>query len=383
MALRRLPAFVVEYLEGGAEDERTLHRNRDAFDDLRFVHRVLVDVANRSVGSTLLGAPCGMPLVIGPTGFNGLLWREGDIALARAAKAHEIPFTLSIAASDSIEAVAKHAGGRLWMMMLVLRDPAIPERLMARAEAAGCEALVITLDAPVYGNRSWEARNFQLASSSLSLRAKLDVLIHPRWLFSVMLRGLQGFGNLAEFLPPDRQGPLDGARYMTSQSNASLTWDGIRAIRDRWKRKLLLKGVMAAADAEKAAQIGIDGVMLSNHGGRQLDGEVAPLDVLPGVVAAVGKRLEVIVDGGFRRGTDIVKALALGANAVALGRSTLYGLGAGGQPGAERALEILRAEIDRTIALLGCRSIGEVSRDCLFNEERADTPRQQSRSLGR
>src|SRR5262245_60852665 len=177
MAHRRLPAFVTEYLEGGAEDERTLGRNRDAFAELRFVRRVLVDVSNRSLQSTLFGKPCDLPLVIGPTGFNGLLWREGDVALARAARANNIPFTVSIAASDSLEKIADKAGGRLWMMLLVLRDPAILERMIERADAAGCEALVITLDAPVYGNRTWEARNFRL-TSSLSLRARLDVLIH-------------------------------------------------------------------------------------------------------------------------------------------------------------------------------------------------------------
>ncbi|MDB4955298.1 MAG: hypothetical protein JWO36_2867 [Myxococcales bacterium] len=361
MARRRLPGFVNEYLEGGSEDEQTLRGNREAFGDLRFIPRVLVDVANRSMASTLLGKPCGMPLVIGPTGFNGLLWREGDIALARAAREREIPFTVSIVASDSLEAIAKHAGGRLWMMLLMLRDTAVVERLIARADAAGCEALVITLDASVYGNRTWDSRNFA-RPLVLSLRAKLDVLVHLRWLFGVLLpRGLPGFGNLAEFLPDDQRSPLDGSRYITSQSNAGLTWEAIRALRERWKRKLVLKGIMAVADAEEAARIGVDGIVLSNHGGRQLDSEVAPIQVLEDVVAAVGQRLEVMIDGGFRRGTDVVKALALGARAVLLGRTPLYGLAAGGQAGAARALTILRDEIDRTLALLGCPSIGELS----------------------
>jgi (S)-mandelate dehydrogenase len=195
----------------------------------------------------------------------------------------------------------------------------------------------------------------------LSLRTKLDVLLHVRWMFGVLFHGLPPFGNLAEFLPPDMKSPLDGARFMTSQSNSALTWSAIRTLRERWKRKLILKGVMAPSDAVEAAGLGVDGIILSNHGGRQLDGEVAPLDVLAEVVAAVGNRLEVMIDGGFRRGTDIAKALALGARAVALGRAPLYGLAAGGEPGALRALEILRLELDRTLALLGCPTVASLS----------------------
>ena len=365
MARRRLPAFALEYLEGGSEDERTLTRNRETFGDWRFVHRVLVDVSQRSIATSLFGTATGMPLVIGPTGFNGLLWKDGDIALARAARALDIPYTVSIVASSSIEDIAKHAGGRLWMMLLVLRDPTVVDRMISRAEEAGCEALMLTLDAPVLGNRSWDQRNFS-APLKLSLRAKLDVLMHPRWLWNVFLpRGLPGFGNLHELLPAGQTSPLDGSRYLTAQSNAALTWDGVKRLRDRWTRKLVLKGVMAAADVEEAVRIGVDAIVISNHGGRQLDNEVAPLDVLEGIVAAAAGRLEVMIDGGFRRGTDVVKALALGAKAVLLGRATLYGLAAGGEPGAVRALEILRAEIDRTIALLGAPDDrGRYPREC-------------------
>jgi (S)-mandelate dehydrogenase len=356
MAMRRLPGFVAEYVEGGSEDEETLHRNADAFAQYAFVHQVAVDVSQRTTASTLLGKPVGMPVVISPTGFNGLLWRNGDIAIAKAARALDIPFTASIVASDSIEAIAKEAGGRLWMMLLVLRDAAVVERLIERADHAGCEALVITLDAPVLGNRAWDARNFA-RPLVLSMRAKLDVLRHLRWTFGVLLRGLPGFGNLAEFLPPDKNSPLDGSRYMTANSNSALTWETLRGLRDRWKRKLVLKGVMSPDDAQQAARIGVDAVVISNHGGRQLDGELAPLDMLPEIVAAVGSRLEVIVDGGFRRGTDIAKALALGARGIGIGRSAIYGLAAGGEPGALRALQILRTELDRTMALLGCPTV--------------------------
>jgi len=212
------------------------------------------------------------------------------------------------------------------------------------------------------------------ARRSLAWSARFETLLHVRWVFGVLLRGLPGFGNIAEFLPPDQRGALDGARFLTSQSNSALTWDGIRALRDRWKRKLVLKGIVATSDAEQAARIGVDGIFISNHGGRQLDGEVAPIDVLEDIVRAVGDKLEVIIDGGFRRGTDIVKALALGARAVALGRATLYGVASGGEPGAMRAIEILRTEIDRTLALLGCRSIDELSPAHVHGHARPHTP---------
>lgn len=374
MAHARLPAFIVEYLEGGSEDERSLRRNLEAFDEWRFVHRVLVDVAERSLETTLFGQRCGLPLVIAPTGFNGLLWRNGDIALARAARAHDIPFITSIVASDRMEDIVTQVGGRVWMMLLVLRDRAVVDRLVGRAHDAGCEALVMTLDAPVLGNRVWDNRNFA-RPLVLSLRAKLDVLRHVRWMFSVLLRGLPPFGNLAEFLPAGRRSPLDGSRFLTSQSDATLDWNAVAAMRERWKRKLVLKGVMAVADVERAAELGVDGVILSNHGGRQLDGEAAPLDVLPDVVAAAGSRLTVMLDGGFRRGTDVVKALALGARAVVLGRAALYGLAAGGEAGANRALDILRNEIDRTIALLGAPSIDVLAPHLLRSRGPSRLPR--------
>jgi (S)-mandelate dehydrogenase len=301
-----------------------------------------------------------MPVIVGPTGFNGLLWRHGDIALARAARVHDVPFVVSIMSSDSLQSIAKASETRLWLMLLVIRDAQVIDRLIDTARDVGCEALVITLDAAVLGNRTWDQRNFS-APLELSLRSKLEVLRHPRWMAQVLLRGLPEFGNLAEMLPKDQRNPLDGARFMTARSDASLTWDAIRALRDRWPKKLVLKGLVATEDAERAAQIGADGIILSNHGGRQLDSDVAPIEVLPDVVAAVGNRLEVMLDGGFRRGSDIAKAIALGARAVGLGRAPLYGLAAAGEAGALRALDILKSELDRTLALLGCSRIDDLS----------------------
>ncbi len=360
MARRRLPSFVWEYLEGGAEDEATLVRNRDAFREHPWVHRAPIDVATRSLATTFAGASSSLPLAIGPTGFNGMLWKHGDIALARVAKTHGVPFTASTVASDGLEAIAKEVGGRLWFQLFVLKDPATVEALISRADHAGCEALVVTLDAPVLGNRSWNDRSYS-RPMKLSLRCKLDVLAHPRWLFGVFLpRGLPGFGNLDEFLPPDKRSPLDGARLLASQANPALAWADIERLRARWPRKLILKGLLARDDVDRAVRIGADAVVLSNHGGRQLDGEVSALDVLPEIAAEFGERLTIMIDGGFRRGGDVAKALALGARAVLLGRATLYGLAAGGEAGADRALTILKGELDRVLTLLGCPSVSEL-----------------------
>lgn len=374
MARRRLPAFVREYLEGGGEDEETLARNRSAFRDHRWVHRAPVDVSNRTLTTTIFGEPSAMPIAIGPTGFNGMLWKHGDIALARAAKAHGVPFCTSMVASDRLETIAKEAGGRIWFQVTILRDPATVAALVDRADHAGCEALFVTLDTPVLGNRAWNDRQYS-RPMKLSPRFKLDVLMHLRWLFGVFWpRGLPGFGNLDEFLPPDQRSPLDGARFLaTRAANAALTWADLERLRERWPRKLVLKGLLAKEDVERAVQIGADGVVLSNHGGRQLDGEVAPLDVLPEIAAAFGDRLTIFIDGGFRRGGDVAKALALGADAVLLGRATLYGVAAAGEAGAHRALGIVKGELDRVLTLLGCPSVQDLNARFLQHPPRDKT----------
>lgn len=347
-------------MEVGAEGESTLARNVEAFDDHRWIHRTPVDVSARSLSTTILGVKSTLPVAIAPTGFNGMLWKHGDVALARAAKTHGIPFVTSMVASDRLETIIEQAGGRVWFQITLLSDPALVEPLIDRADKAGCEVLFVTLDTPVLGSRTWNDRRYA-APMKLTVRSKLDVLAHLRWLFGVFLpNGLPGFGNLDEFLPPTQRSPLDGARLVGRVANAALTWTDLERLRERWPRKLVLKGLLAKEDVARAVQIGADGVVLSNHGGRQLDGEVAPLDVLPDIAAAFRDRLTILVDGGFRRGGDIAKALALGAHAVLLGRATLYGLAAGGEAGADRALTILKGELERVLTLLGCASLDEL-----------------------
>ena len=360
IAIRRIPGFVYEYMESGAEDEASIRGNREALERLRFVPQTLIDTSARHQRCMILGREASSPLVIAPTGLNGLLHADGDVALARAAARLGLPYTLSTVSTTRLEEVAQRAPGRLWMQLYVVKDRAIPRDVMQRAAAAGYEALVFTTDANVFGNREWDQRGYRRPGTP-TLRASLDTLRHPRWLWQVLLRqGMPRFRNLEAFLPPSLT-PMGASTVIPRLFDATICWDDIAWIREHWRGKLLLKGVLSVADAERAAALGCDGLVISNHGGRQLDYCIAPIDVLAEIVAAVGTRMAVLVDGGFRRGTDVVKALALGAQAVMLARATLYGLIAGGEPGVDRALSILTTEIDRVLGQLGCNSVADLS----------------------
>jgi (S)-mandelate dehydrogenase len=360
IARRRIPGFVYEYMESGAEDEASLRDNREAFARLRFVPRTLINTAARHQRTTILGLPANAPLVIAPTGLNGLLHADGDVILARAAARLGVPYTLSTVSTTRLEDVAQRAGGRLWMQLYVVKDRAVARDIIRRAGAAAYEALVFTTDANVFGSREWDQRGYRRPGKP-TLRASLDALRHPRWLWEVMLRsGLPRFRNLEAFLPPSLT-PMGASTVIPRLFDATLSWDDVSWIREHWQGKLLLKGVLNVADAERAAGLGVDGLVISNHGGRQLDYCVAGIDVLPEIAAAVGGRMALIVDGGFRRGTDIIKGLALGAQAVMLARATLYGLIAGGEAGVDRALTILTTEIDRVLGQLGCNSVSELT----------------------
>jgi (S)-mandelate dehydrogenase len=360
IARRRLPGFALEYLEGAAEDEITLRRNRAVFEKILFLPRTLMDVGKRELSTQLFGRTIQLPLVIGPTAVNGMLCHGADLALARTARKFGIPFTLSTISTSRIEDVVAQAEGYVWFQIYNMRDRDFWKRLVRRSAAAGCETLVITTDVPVFGNREWDARNYR-APGKPSLRSILDVLAHPRWLLDVMvLHGQPRFANLTELFPPGHDRASKGALSLSKQIDPTLNWSDVAMLRDLWKGKLVVKGVLTPADAEIAARYGADGIVLTNHGGRQLDGAVAPLEVLAEVHGAVGDRLTVMIDSGFRRGSDVVKALALGAKVVLLGRAVLYGTAAGAEAGTVRALEILRTEIDRVLALLGCTSIQQL-----------------------
>ncbi|HEX5459048.1 MAG TPA: alpha-hydroxy acid oxidase [Steroidobacteraceae bacterium] len=360
IARRRVPGFAFEYVEGGAEEEATLRRNREAFGALRFVPQTLVDTAGRSLETSVFGRRAAAPLVIAPTGLNGMLHPQGDLALARAAAGFGIPFTLSTFSTTRLEEVAATAGGRLWMQLYVMKNRAIAEDIMTRAAAAGYEALVFTSDANVFGSREWDKRNYA-GPGKPRWSAVLDAMRHPRWLLEVLLRkGIPRFHNIEAFLPAGAASAIGGSTIIPQMFEPTITWDDIAWIRRHWPGKLLIKGVLTVEDARRAIDTGCEGIVLTNHGGRQLDHCVAPIEVLGEIAAAAGNRLTIVVDSGFRRGSDIAKALALGAHAVMIGRATLYGLAADGERGVRRALDMLAVELDRVLGQLGCRSVAEL-----------------------
>jgi (S)-mandelate dehydrogenase len=363
IAHRRVPRFALEYLEGGSDDEVTLRRNRSVFEDITFLPRTLVDVGQRDLSTNLFGKRINAPLVIAPTALNGMLRHRADFSLAKAAAAAGIPYTLGTLGTAKIEELVAQSGGAVWFQIYNMRDREFWKRLVKRAEKAGCEALVITSDVPVYGNREWETRNY-LGPGQLTFRAKLEVLKHPRWLFDVMVRhGQPRFENLAEVIPDGDTRAIKGAKFITQQLDPTLNWQDVEMLRKLWLRPLIVKGVMTVGDAQRALELGVDGIVLTNHGGRQLDSAVSPMEVLPAIAAAVGGRMAILIDSGFRRGTDVAKAVALGATAVMLGRATLYGVAAGGEAGAAHALAIVRRELDRALALLGCTRLDQLTPD--------------------
>ena len=362
IARRQLPNFGYEYVEGGAEDELSLKRNRDVFERIAWLPRTLAGVGAPDLSTEILGETCHLPIIIAPTGFNGLIWPEGDLALAKAAADAGIPFTLSTVSNYPLAKMTAEVPGRVWFQLYPFKDANFVDRLVDIVQDAGVAVMAVTTDVPIFGAREWDLRNWR-APMKLNLPNMLDVLAHPSWLWRVMIPGGgPKFENLKEFLPPGVQSAMVGARFMATQFNTRLGWEDMERIRGRWKGKLVVKGILCVEDAKRAADVGVDGIVLTNHGGRQLDSCVSGVELLPAVSAEVGNRLTVLVDGGFRRGSDVLKAIALGARGVMVGRPVLYGLAAGGQPGVAHALQILRTEMERVMMLLGCRSLADLGR---------------------
>lgn len=361
LARKRLPRMVFDYLEGGAEDELGLRHNRRVFENLRFQPRRLVDVSQRDISTTLFGKRLAAPLVIAPTGLNGIFWPGGDLVLARAAAKSGIPFALSTASTTSIEAVARAGGGELWFQLYVVHRK-LAELLVRRALAAGYTTLVLTTDVGVNGKRERDMRNGFGLPMKYGLRTMLDGALHARWSFDLLRHGMP---QLANFAGDQVQDTELQAALMSRQMDASFSFDDLAWLRDLWPHTLLVKGLSRPEDAARCIELGTDGVILSNHGGRQLDSAVAPLETVRATVARLGPAAPVLLDSGIRRGSDVVKALALGASAVLLGRATLYGLAARGPEGVDAVLEIMKDEIDRTLAQIGCSSVAGLSGDYL------------------
>ena len=358
LARRRLPRAVFDFIDGGAGDEVTLRDNESAFRDWVLLPRVAVDVSRRSMQTTIAGNLSKLPLMLAPTGLAGFFWPSGEIAAASAAAAAGIPFCLSTNSVASIEAVAKAVpDGERWFQLYFLKDRDWMHALVKRAKNSGYRVLCITVDLAVQGRRERDVRN----AFTMPLRPRaatvLDLARRPRWLAGV-LSSPPGLGN---FETPDRSRFTSVAQHVASLFDPSVTWDDVARLRELWPGPVVIKGVLHPDDARKAVEVGAQGVMLSNHGGRQLDHVAAPISALPGVVAAVGGRAEVILDGGVRRGTDILMALALGASACSIGRPFLWGLAAAGQEGVTRAIAILHDELDNAMTLLGTARISDVT----------------------
>jgi (S)-mandelate dehydrogenase len=364
LAKKRLTKGLFEFCDRGSEDDVALHHNRDALERIKLRSRVLNNTSERHTRSTLFGKPVDMPVVIGPTGPAGFVWYRGETELAKAANKAGIPFTVASTSNTPMEQIFEEGGGSLWYHLYVWRDMEASLKAVPRAEAAGYEALVLTVDSTIPYNREFDVRNGTTMPVRLTPRNIADLATHPRWLFGTVGRYVLSDGHLPHYVNIDMpEGlPSTGVRDFLFK-NDTLDWDFLKRIRDMWPRTLIVKGVLHADDALKCAELGVDGVVISNHGGIASDAALAPIDVLPSIVREVGDKMTVIVDSGFRRGSDILKGLALGADAVIVGRATLYGVSAAGEPGATRALEILQTELRRTMGVLGLSDLADITRD--------------------
>jgi L-lactate dehydrogenase (cytochrome) len=360
MAQRRVAKAVFDYVERGSYDEQTLRANRADLEALHFRQRVAIDVENRSTRTTMAGQEVTMPVAIAPVGLTGLNWADGEILGARAAEKFGIPFTLSTMSICSIEDVAGAVAKPFWYQLYVFRDRGFAASLIERAKAAKCSALVLTLDLQIQGQRHMDLKNGLTVPPRLTLGTMLDVMRKPGWALNVIGGRRKSFGNL--------EGQIKGAdtlltlaQWIAGQFDPTLSWKDVEWVKKLWGGKLILKGILDAEDAKIAAATGADAIIVSNHGGRQLDGTVSSIRALPEVVQAVGDRTEVWFDGGIRSGQDVLRALALGARGTMIGKSFAYGLGAMGEAGVTKVLEIMQKELDVTMALCGLRDVKDAS----------------------
>ena len=363
-AERRVPRMFYDYADSGSWTEQTYRKNESDFDRITLRQRVAVDMSNRTTAVKMIGHDAHMPAAIAPTGLTGMQHANGEILAAQAAAEFGIPFTLSTMSICSIEDVAQHSPAPFWFQLYVMRDHDYSKRLIERAKAAGCSALMLTLDLQILGQRHKDLKNGLSTPPKLTLKNIMNMATKPRWCLGMLGTKRRHFGNI--------HGHVTGVSDMSSlsswvseQFDLQLDWDDVKRIKDWWGGKLILKGILDAEDAKMAVASGADALIVSNHGGRQLDGADSSIAVLPEIVEAVGRDIEVWMDGGIRSGQDILKAYALGAKGTLLGRSFLYGLGANGKAGVTKALEILHKELDMTMALCGHRDIKDVNRNII------------------
>jgi isopentenyl diphosphate isomerase/L-lactate dehydrogenase-like FMN-dependent dehydrogenase len=364
LARRRLPDAVFDYLDGAADDEVTLKDSERAFQEVIFKPRFAVATPVCDLGVTVLGQKLDLPFMLGPIGYSRLMHPRGELAASAAAGRHGTAYILSTLSGHRLEDVKAQSPGPTFFQLYLAGGRGAAEAGIARAKAAGYKALFVTIDTPVAGNRERDARNGMKALMGKNPFAKIpylaNILSHPRWLAGFIADGMVGpFPNVV--IPGS--GPLAAIDVASALESAQVSWTDLKWIREQWDGPIVMKGVMTADDARRSVDVGAQGIVISTHAGRQLDGVAGPLRVLPGIVEAVGDKIEVLFDGGIRRGSDVVKAMGLGAKAVLLGRGYAYGMAAAGDAGIERAIEIFRADIIRTLKLLGCSSISQVNAD--------------------
>jgi L-lactate dehydrogenase (cytochrome) len=364
-AKRRVPRMFYDYADSGAWTEGTYRANETDFAKIKLRQRVAVDMTNRTLASTMIGQPVSMPVALAPTGLTGMQHADGEILAARAAHKAGVPFTLSTMSICSLEDIANHVGSPFWFQLYVMRDRDFIARLIQRAKAAGCSALVLTLDLQILGQRHKDIRNGLSAPPKPTIANMINLATKPRWCLQMLDTPRRTFGNIVGHAKG--VGDMSSlASWTVEQFDPELNWGDVEWIKKRWGGKLIIKGIMDAEDARLAANSGADALIVSNHGGRQLDGAPSSIAALPGIVQAVGKDIEVWMDGGIRSGQDVLKARALGAQGTLIGRAFLYGLGAYGELGVTRALEIIRKELDLTMAFCGRTDINTVDESILL-----------------
>jgi L-lactate dehydrogenase (cytochrome) len=366
LAQKRVPRMFYDYADSGSWTESTYRANESDFQKIKLRQRVAVNMEGRSTATTMIGQPVAMPVAIAPTGLTGMQHADGEILAARAAKKFGVPFTLSTMSICSIEDVSKGTDGHpFWFQLYVMRDRDFIERLIERARAANCSALVITLDLQILGQRHKDLKNGLSAPPKLTLPNLINIATKPRWALGMLGTPRRQFGNIVGHVKGvENMGSLSS--WTAQQFDPRLNWGDVEWIKKRWGGKIILKGIQDVEDARLAVESGADALIVSNHGGRQLDGAQSSIEALPSIVDAVGKNIEVHMDGGIRSGQDVLKARALGAQGTYIGRAFLYGLGAMGQPGVEKALQIIHNELDLTMAFCGRTQMDTVDRSILL-----------------
>lgn len=365
LAKKRVPRMFYDYADAGSWTESTYRANEEDFGKIKFRQRVAVNLENRSLRSTMIGQEVAMPVALAPTGLTGMQYPDGEILAARAAEKFGVPFTLSTMSICSIEDVAANTTKPFWFQLYVMKDRPFIERLIDRAKAAKCSALVLTLDLQVLGQRHKDIRNGMTAPPKMTIANIVNLMTKPAWCLGMLGTRRRGFGNIVGHA--SAVSDMSSLSAWTSQQfDPAMSWADVEWVKQRWGGKLIIKGIMDVEDAKLAANSGADALIVSNHGGRQLDGAQSSIGALPAIVEAVGKQIEVHMDGGIRSGQDVIRALALGAKGVYIGRPFLYGLGAGGEAGVAKCLDIIRNELDLTMAFCGLRDVNQVDKNILL-----------------